>query len=69
MERNALLVKEFRVANVKGASVAFTAPEILVAMNERSNSPINPSRLKAGDVYSFAIVLLEVLCRRQPWKR
>jgi hypothetical protein len=57
---SALVIKGFIVSNVHGASLHYSAPEVLKAICER------PSNYKT-DVYSIGIVLYEMFMRQKAW--
>lgn len=63
---NASLVHAFKVANLNGVSIAYAAPEVLY----RFRNKINPTKEEAfaGDVYSVAVILCDLLKSKQSWK-
>ena len=60
-------VKAFMISDVKGASFSYAAPEVLLRIKIKMDE-FDPRVWKAGDVYSLAITLCEMLRRRWPWK-
>ena len=61
-----LLVKAFEVSDLKGASLAYAAPDVLFMLRSRVN-PRNPNVWYAADTYSLAMTCLEMLNRKTPW--
>jgi serine/threonine protein kinase len=60
-------VKAFKVANLKGFSVSYAAPEAFVRL--KNNMPDKPVVIKAGDVYSLGVIIFEMLHRASPWRK
>jgi serine/threonine protein kinase len=60
-----LLVKEFRVANMKGVSLVYASPESFARFKSRNIQ--KPAVVKASDVYSFACVIYEFANKKAPW--
>ncbi|KAI3655810.1 hypothetical protein MP638_005892, partial [Amoeboaphelidium occidentale] len=65
LSNKVLLVKEFRVINLKGISVLYAAPEAFGRMRGAISS--SSEDFKAGDVFSFSLLLFEVLTDYIPW--
>jgi serine/threonine protein kinase len=64
-----VMVRGFEKANIDGVSVAYAAPEILRRIAGAS-TPVDDNavdELKAGDVYSFAMVAFECITGLFPW--
>lgn len=61
-------VVALQTTTVKGATVAYAAPEILTALNCPIFIENTPAVTKAGDVYALACVIFELLTRKSPWK-
>ena len=62
-----LLVSEFVPVNVKAASIAYAAPEVLYNFRRKGHQP--SSELPFGDIYSFSIVMYEMICRGRPFAK
>jgi serine/threonine protein kinase len=62
-------VKAYKKSNVKGASLVYAAPEILSAYGEDGGEDVSKpaDEAMAGDVYSYSMIIYELLCRRIPW--
>ncbi len=61
-----LLVRAFHVANIEAASYQFAAPEIL--LGHRETDCTDAELLKASDVYSYGMVMINMMTRRLPWQ-
>jgi hypothetical protein len=64
-----LVVNGFNVANVKGLSYTYCAPEAFLRYKKKGGMTDMPIVYKAGDVFSFACVIYELLVRSPPWSR
>jgi serine/threonine protein kinase len=64
IDPSSLLVKDFSVVNIKGFSMAFVSPEVLKQVRY-GQQEVSDSR--KGDVYSYAIILKQLLCRGKAW--
>ncbi|KAI3633470.1 hypothetical protein MIR68_008417 [Amoeboaphelidium protococcarum] len=64
-----LRVKAYQKSRIKGASLVYAAPEVLLAFqnNLDIDEIAEPERIKAGDVYAFSMVVYELTQRRIPW--
>ena len=62
-----LKVKAFQVAELKGASISFAAPEVLRRFHTKEQET-RDAVWKAGDVYALAVTLLEMLQRTRVWE-
>jgi len=51
--------------NLQGLSPRYTAPEVFLRLKSRTQA--SSEEEKKGDVYSFAIVVWEMLTRKKPW--
>jgi serine/threonine-protein kinase len=58
--------KAFIAFNVRGLSVRYAAPEAFVRFRTK-NEHIKANEIKAGDLYSLAVIVYEMLTRKQPW--
>jgi serine/threonine protein kinase len=72
ISKKALLVRAFRVQDVKGASFLYAAPELVERLLGEVNVDISkdPSYeilSRSADIYAFAVVLYELLTRTIPW--
>ena len=65
LEVDNLQVKAFEVSDLKGASIAYAAPEVLFRFRNQVNN--SPSVVKSGDVYAVSIIILEMMKRRNVW--
>ena len=62
-------VNAFRRSYLRGASVAYCAPEALIRLRNRIDED-DPRIWKATDIYSLALTLCEMLIRTDsPWSR
>jgi len=52
--------------NISMSDMLWTAPEILVERNKEGPAVFVPGTQK-GDVYSFAVIAQEMLCRKGPF--
>jgi serine/threonine protein kinase len=59
-------VDGFQVSELRGASIAYSSPDVLIRLKNSLNEK-NPSVWKAGDAYSLAVCICELLKRRSPW--
>ena len=66
IDKNVLKVHAFEVADIKGLSLDYAAPEALKRFRTRK-ADVSPDVWKAGDVYALAIITLEFLTRCHPW--
>jgi serine/threonine-protein kinase len=60
-----LQVKAFEIANLRGLSVGYAAPETFTRY--RLKSKASAAIVKAGDIYSFSCVVYFLVRRRSPW--
>jgi serine/threonine protein kinase len=58
--------KAFIAFNVRGLSVRYAAPEAFLRFRTKSEF-IKANEIKAGDLYSLATIVYEMLTRRHPW--
>ena len=58
----------FKAHNLNGASISYASPEAIVRFRSGGDVDVNhPQVIKAGDVYSLAVVLYEMMSRKEPW--
>ncbi len=62
-----LLVAQFVTVNLNAASIAYAAPEVLVNFRRRGTQSM--SEVPYSDIYSFAIVMCEMICRQTPYPK
>ena len=62
---NANLVQAFKVVNVRGASVAYAAPEVVTRYRVRRDA--TKELAFAGDVYSFGMIVFTMLNTDEGW--
>ena len=61
-------VAGFKTHNLNGASISYASPEAIVRVrNGDEGNASHPQVIQAGDVYSLAVVLSEMLTQRKPW--
>lgn len=62
-------VNEMKLSRLIGASLIYSAPEVLSAMNQLSQllERSDPTILKAADVYAYSITLYETIAKVQPY--
>jgi serine/threonine-protein kinase len=61
-----LQVRAFVIANIHGLSMQFASPEAITRFRNRYRET-NYQVWKAGDAYSLAIIIYEMLLRRNVW--
>ncbi|KAI3637384.1 hypothetical protein MIR68_004033 [Amoeboaphelidium protococcarum] len=61
-----LKVEAFQVRNQRGLSLMYAAPENLYNFR-RGMKESRPFLLKAGDMYAFAVIMYNMITRRDPW--
>jgi serine/threonine protein kinase len=57
VDERVLKVKAFEVKHRRGLTVAYAAPEAIVRFRDKNRIQPSPQVAKAGDVYSFAILI------------
>ena len=62
-----LVVEGFEVADLRGASISYAAPEAIVRFRKRLNET-DPAIWKSGDTFSLAVSILQAIQRKMPWK-
>ena len=68
LDEHTLVVKQFQVVNKNGISLAYAAPELIAMFNGNGDSSQNDAAIKrAADVYSYGILLNELVNRLFPW--
>ena len=61
-------VAGFQAHNLNGASISYASPEAILRFRRGGDMDVShPQVIKAGDVYSLAVVLYEMMSRREPW--
>lgn len=62
-------VNEMKLSRLIGASLIYSAPEVLSLMNQLSQllERSDPTILKAADVYAYAVTLYETVAKVQPY--
>ena len=62
-------VAGFKTHNLNGASIHYASPESILRFRKAGDaSVVNlPHIIKAGDVFSLAVVLYEMLTQKKPW--
>jgi serine/threonine protein kinase len=56
------IVAGFEKKNLNGASLRYSAPEVIRAFEKISPPLKEPAIIKAGDVYSLAVTIYEMMC-------
>lgn len=64
--QNANLVHSFKVINLRGASIAFAAPEVVTRFRTRTDCSMELAF--AGDVYSSGMIVFALLNTTEGWK-
>jgi serine/threonine protein kinase len=71
VDKNLLGVKAFQMSRQKGASIVYAAPEAIRRYRTHRSQwnaiDSDPEVLKAADMYSFGMILFELLSRKLPW--
>lgn len=71
VDSSILRVKAYQESRVKGASLPYAAPEVIASFKELSAEEeellSRPETAKAGDVFSYAVVVYECLTRKFVW--
>jgi serine/threonine protein kinase len=67
LNANELAVQAFKSVNVNAASIAYASPEALLRLFTHKRET-RPQVWKAGDVYSFGVIVFELLSRRNAWR-
>lgn len=65
VDNRVLTVRAFEVRNLRGLTIAYAAPEVIRRFRAKDRSLVAPRVAKAGDVYSFAIVLHAMVLRKE----
>ena len=61
-------VAGFKTHNLNGASISYASPEAIVRFRNGGDVDVGqPQVIKAGDVYSLAVVLCEMVLQKKPW--
>ena len=66
IDETKLKVKAFKVSPVRGASLPYTSPEVLL---EFMTGVFKKTHLAARDTYAIASMMCEMLTRRSLWSR
>jgi serine/threonine protein kinase len=69
LEPQFLAVRAFEVANQRGLSIRYAAPEVMLECYKQIPPISEPRIVASGDVYSFGVVICEMLTRAVPWSR
>eukprot|EP00158_Paraphelidium_tribonemae_P006761 Partr_v1_DN27962_c0_g1_i1_m11813 putative protein kinase kinase kinase len=65
---NVDVVKGIRLHPITGMSLIYASPETISRIRNRKNPPgFTLSQLPRGDIYSFAIIMFDLICRRNAW--
>lgn len=64
VEDKVLLVKAFEVKNMRGLTVKYAPPEAIIRFRSNDRCRLIPQVAKAGDVYSFSIVIHALLAKK-----
>ena len=68
LDDQASSVAGFQTHNLNGASILYASPEAILRVRRAGDPSVNlPQVIKAGDVYSLAMVVYEMLTQRKPW--
>jgi serine/threonine protein kinase len=67
LDSRLLAVKSFTIQNLNGASIRYAGPEVLLAFHGTGGQALSPREILAGDVFSWATTVYEVINRRIPW--
>jgi serine/threonine protein kinase len=68
---SAITIGGQKIANVNGLSPKYAAPEVWhrtrASESELTSESLQPGNSKKGDIYAYAIVLWEILHRKDAW--
>ena len=65
---SSIAVAGFKAHNLNGVSMKYASPESILRFRKVGDASVNLSQvIKAGDVYSLAVVLYEMLTQMKPW--
>lgn len=67
LDAKELLVKAFELSTLKGLSISYAAPETFARFRSKQQE-MRAVVWTRGDVYSYAMVLKEMLCRAPVWQ-
>ena len=65
MDTKMLLVEGFTMAELRGASVTYAAPEVWIRLRMKSYIEKNVNVWKAGDVFAVIVCMLEMHVRNR----
>lgn len=68
LDRDRIYATEFKTVDLRGASIAYAAPEALVALHSRQPDHRDGKIIKTADIYSIGCIIYECLNRARPWK-
>jgi serine/threonine protein kinase len=60
-----LASEAFEIRNIRGLTVAFAAPDVMKRFSHKTTG--TPNEEKAGDIYSFGVILFFILTLVKPW--
>jgi serine/threonine protein kinase len=63
-----LASKAFQIVNLKGLTIPYAAPDVLQRFRRKGVFG-RPEEEKAGDLYSFGMIIYFILCLEDPWSR
>eukprot|EP00158_Paraphelidium_tribonemae_P005950 Partr_v1_DN27600_c0_g1_i4_m30176 putative Inherit from NOG: hedgehog protein len=65
----ALNVSAYKVQNIKGASVAYAAPEAIAELRQKPGPKVlNPNETMARDIYAIGMIVLAIFNGKSAWK-
>ena len=67
-QQSANIITGFQLSDLRGASIAYAAPESITRFRQRLAEP-NSDIWKGGDAYAISMCVLHVVNRHSPWSR
>jgi proprotein convertase subtilisin/kexin type 5 len=61
-----LASEAFEIRNIRGLTVSYAAPDVMIRFRKKLTG--SPKEEKAGDIYSFGVILFFLLTLFDPWQ-